>query len=88
MTISTIHASKKTYLKHQNPTSKLYTKNVKKNKIIAHEFTFDELRGKIGTFIIEFQGNGKLASSLGRPTEARREQRAKAMVGRILRAGV
>ena len=29
-------------------------KNIKKNKIITHEFTFDELAGKIGTFIIEF----------------------------------
>lgn len=29
-------------------------KGVKKNKIITHEFTFDELTGKIGIFIIEF----------------------------------
>lgn len=29
-------------------------KGVKKNKIITHEFLFDELAGKIGTFIIEF----------------------------------
>jgi hypothetical protein len=29
-------------------------KGVKKNKIIDHEFTFDELAGKIGLFIIEF----------------------------------
>lgn len=39
-------------------------KNVKKNKIITHEFTFDELAGKIGTFIIEFQGNGKLGRAI------------------------
>lgn len=32
---------------------------VKKNKIITHDFKFEELKDKIGTFIIEFQGNGK-----------------------------
>lgn len=36
-------------------------KDIKKNKIITHEFAFDELIGKVGTFIIEFQGNGKLS---------------------------
>lgn len=36
-------------------------KDVKKNKIITHEFTFDELAGKVGVFIIEFQGNGKMS---------------------------
>lgn len=36
-------------------------KGVKKNKILTKEFTFDELIGKVGTFIIEFQGNGKLS---------------------------
>ena len=35
-------------------------KGVKKNKIITQEFTFDELKGKVGVFIIEFFGNGKL----------------------------
>jgi hypothetical protein len=29
-------------------------KGVKKNKIITHEFSFDELKGKVGVFIIEF----------------------------------
>lgn len=39
-------------------------KGVKKNKIITHEFAFDELAGKIGVFIIEFQGNGKLSRAI------------------------
>jgi len=29
-------------------------RNVKKNKILSEEFVFDELQGKVGTFIIEF----------------------------------
>lgn len=29
-------------------------RNVKKNKILSEEFVFDELKGKVGTFIIEF----------------------------------
>lgn len=28
--------------------------NVKKNKILSEDFAFDELIGKVGTFIIEF----------------------------------
>ena len=29
-------------------------RNVKKNKILSEEVVLDELKGKIGTFIIEF----------------------------------
>ena len=32
-------------------------KDVSKNKIITHEFKFQELKGKVGVFIIEIQGN-------------------------------
>lgn len=39
-------------------------KGVSKNKIITEEFTFDDLIGKVGTFIIEFQGNGKLSRAI------------------------
>lgn len=39
-------------------------KNVPKNKIIDTEFTFDELKGKIGLFIVEMQGNGKMSRAV------------------------
>jgi hypothetical protein len=34
-------------------------KGVPKNKIKETTFTFDELKGKVGLFIIEMSGNGK-----------------------------
>ena len=34
-------------------TEKEMFKNVPKNKILAKKFTFEELRGKVGLFIIE-----------------------------------
>ena len=34
-------------------------KDIPKNKIIHKKFEFPELQGKVGLFIIEFQGNGK-----------------------------
>ena len=36
-------------------------KSIPKNKIQTQEFKFDELKGKVGLFIIEFQGNGKMS---------------------------
>ena len=39
-------------------------KNVPKNKIITHEFTFEELKGKIGIFIIEIQGGNKVCRAV------------------------
>jgi hypothetical protein len=39
-------------------------KNVPKNKIVDTEFTFEELKGKIGLFIIEMQGNGKMSRAV------------------------
>ena len=35
-----------------------------KNKILAKKFTFEELRGKVGLFIIEMQGNGKMSRAV------------------------
>ena len=39
-------------------------KNVPKNKIVDTSFTFDELKGKIGLFIVEIQGNGKMSRAI------------------------
>lgn len=39
-------------------TEKEMFKGVPKNKILAKKFTFAELKGKVGLFIIEMQGNG------------------------------
>lgn len=39
-------------------------KNVKKNKILTEIFEFEELKGKVGLFIIEFQGNGLMSRAV------------------------
>ena len=39
-------------------------KGVPKNKILTKSFDFDELKDKIGLFIIEFQGNGKMSRAI------------------------
>ena len=39
-------------------------KNVKKNKILKEIFEFDELNGKVGLFIIEFEGNGLMSRAV------------------------
>ena len=39
-------------------------KDVAKNKISDVEITFDELKGKIGLFIVEIQGNGKMSRAV------------------------
>jgi hypothetical protein len=38
--------------------------DIPQNKIVSREFVFDELKNKIGLFIIEFQGNGKLSRAV------------------------
>ena len=45
-------------------TEKGIFKGVPKNKIITHEFKFDELKDKVGLFIIEFEGNGKMSRAV------------------------
>jgi hypothetical protein len=35
-----------------------------KNKITKHSFTFDELKGKFGLFIIELSGNGVVSRAI------------------------
>jgi len=45
-------------------TEKDMFKNVPKNKILSKEFVFEELKGKIGLFIIEIQGNGKMSRAI------------------------
>lgn len=39
-------------------------KDIPKNKITKHSFTFEELKGKVGLFIIELQGNGKVSRAI------------------------
>ena len=39
-------------------------KNIGKNKIIDASFSFPELKGKVGLFIIEIQGNGKMSRAV------------------------
>ena len=39
-------------------------KNIKKNKILKEIFEFDELNGKVGLFIIEFEGNGIISRAI------------------------
>ena len=39
-------------------------KNIPKNKIVSETFEFNELRGKVGLFIIEMQGNGKMSRAV------------------------
>jgi len=39
-------------------------KDVPKNKVGNYEFNFEELKDKIGLFIIEFQGNGKMSRAV------------------------
>ena len=39
-------------------------KNVPKNKIVSHTFQFDELKGKVGLFIVEMQGNGMMSRAV------------------------
>jgi hypothetical protein len=45
-------------------TEKELFKNVPKNKITSHTFEFNELKGKVGLFIIEMQGNGKMSRAV------------------------
>ena len=45
-------------------TEKDLFKNVPKNKITSHTFEFNELKGKVGLFIIEMQGNGKMSRAV------------------------
>lgn len=45
-------------------TEKEMFKNVPKNKILAKTFTFEELKGKVGLFIIEMQGNGRMSRAV------------------------
>ena len=40
-------------------TEKEIFKDIPKNKIHTHEFTFEELKDKVGLFIIQCEGNGK-----------------------------
>jgi hypothetical protein len=39
-------------------------KDISKNKIITQEYRFDELKDKVGLFIIELQGNGKMSRAI------------------------
>ena len=45
-------------------TEKEIFNDIPKNKINTHEFKFDELKGKVGLFIIEFEGNGKMSRAI------------------------
>ena len=37
---------------------------IPKNKITKQSFTFEELKGKVGLYIIELQGNGKVSRAI------------------------
>jgi len=39
-------------------------KDIPKNKIQTHEFAFEELKDKVGLFIIECEGNGKTSRAV------------------------
>ena len=39
-------------------------KDIPKNKVTQQTFTFDELKGKVGLFIIEMEGNGKMSRAI------------------------
>lgn len=45
-------------------TEKDRFKDVPRNKVETYEFRLDELKDKIGLFIIEFQGNGKMSRAV------------------------